>query len=191
MKKFIAGFLACAILIFTLLTFGFAEDILNVVLNPYPVYINGFQVEVEGYNINGFTFLKLSDIGKCFDSTTLLNQAEERIEVNSMVNPLEPASKSTVARIEIDKTTGDPIGAEFVEYEKCKEAVKYNDFVYMQISDISKYFGIHIKKIEGYKSKFYKNGKETLFDLNVPNNYIFVDGKLYYNTDTFKDLIGE
>jgi hypothetical protein len=121
----------------------------------------------------------------------LLNQTKERIEVNSIVNLSEPASKGTVARIEIDKTTGNPINAEFVEYKKCKEAVKYNNLVYMQISDISEYFGIHIKKIEGYKSKFYKDDKETLFDLNVPNNYIFVDGKLYYNTDTFEDLIEE
>jgi uncharacterized membrane protein len=82
MKKFIAGFLTCAILIFTLLTFGFAEEVLNIVLNPYPVYVNGTQVEVEGYNINGFTFLKLADVGKCFDSTTSFNQTEERIDIN-------------------------------------------------------------------------------------------------------------
>jgi hypothetical protein len=87
MKKFIAGFLTCAILIFTLLTFGFAEDILNVVLNPYPVYVNGSQVEVEGYNINGFTFLKLADVGKCFDSTVSFNQTEKRIEIESNSKP--------------------------------------------------------------------------------------------------------
>ena len=37
-----------------------AEMVINP--NPFPVLINVVETVVEGYNINGYTFLKLADL---------------------------------------------------------------------------------------------------------------------------------
>ena len=31
--------------------------------NPYPVTLNGARIDIEGYNINGYTYFKLRDVG--------------------------------------------------------------------------------------------------------------------------------
>jgi hypothetical protein len=113
---------------------------LNVVLNPYPVYVNGTQVEVEGYNINGFTFLKLADVGKCFDSTVKFNETEERIDITS--NP-----KPTIE----DVTTPEPV----------EETIETNDF-YIEKIDVADIYvidpnGTKYKCIISYANTFTKN----------------------------------
>ena len=61
-KQFMIGFLVGA-LVFSLSPV-FAEGELNIMENPFPIFINGKMERVEGYNINGYTFLKLADFGK-------------------------------------------------------------------------------------------------------------------------------
>jgi hypothetical protein len=160
MKKFIAGFLTCAILIFTLLTFGFAEGILNVVLNPYPVYVNGSQVEVEGYNINGFTFLKIADIGKCFDSTVKFNETNPRIDINN-----NPTTKNIATQpIEEPIETSDF----YVSYVKKEVWVEKNGITYQCVPAIGKTEQFIVNTvIQGYWDK-----DEHLFIQNTKDEFV-------------------
>ncbi|AEY65428.1 hypothetical protein [Clostridium sp. BNL1100] len=61
MKKFISGLIAGAILACSITAFA---TNLKVIDNPYPVLINNKQEDVKGYNVNGSTYLKLSDFTK-------------------------------------------------------------------------------------------------------------------------------
>jgi len=59
MKKIIFGFLTGAILFGTAGVYA-GQYIAST--NSYPVLLNGDQVDIEGYNINGYTYFKLRDI---------------------------------------------------------------------------------------------------------------------------------
>jgi hypothetical protein len=80
MKKFIIGFIVGA-LMFSIIPV-MAQEGLTVVPNPFPVLIDGEIAEVEGYNINGYTFLKLADFGKA-GLTVKFNETDKQIEISS------------------------------------------------------------------------------------------------------------
>ena len=80
MKKFIIGFIVGA-LMFSIIPV-MAQEGLTVVPNPFPVVIDGVVTEVEGYNINGYTFLKLADFGKA-GLTVKFNETDKQIEISS------------------------------------------------------------------------------------------------------------
>lgn len=199
MKKFIAGFVTCAILIFTLLTFGFAEGALNVVLNPYPVYVNGTQIEVEGYNINGFTFLKLADIGRVFDSTTLFNETDPHIDINSNEVVLSAPATTSVTQdlvpvIQFDIETEKPIGAEFAEYKGCR-VLKYNGKMYVRGTDLYAPFNI-IQLIGDENTLIFKpynnlDNEKIVINRNDYSNMIKYRAGYFYDITLFSELIGE
>lgn len=91
-KQFIIGLLIGTILFSSIGVC--AEEVLNVIANPYPVFVNGQEIQVEAYNINGFTFLKLADVGKVLDSTVSFNETEKRIEITS--NKKDSSTPSTL-----------------------------------------------------------------------------------------------
>ena len=79
MKKFLIGFI-CGLLIMTGGVFAATE--LSVIANPFPVLINGVESVVEGYNIDGFTFLKLADF-KQAGIVVKFNETDRQIEITS------------------------------------------------------------------------------------------------------------
>lgn len=80
MKKIIIGFIVGA-LMFSIMPV-MAQEGLIVVPNPFPVVIDGVVTEVEGYNINGYTFLKLADFGKV-GLTVKFNETQGQIEIET------------------------------------------------------------------------------------------------------------
>lgn len=42
----------------------FANDLYNIIPNPYKIIVNGSEKYIEGFNINGYSYFKLRDIGK-------------------------------------------------------------------------------------------------------------------------------
>ncbi|AEY66354.1 hypothetical protein [Clostridium sp. BNL1100] len=60
MKKYIAGLITGLIIAVSFTTYAAVQ--LKVVPNPYPVFINNTKTNVQGYNINGSTYLKISDL---------------------------------------------------------------------------------------------------------------------------------
>jgi hypothetical protein len=70
----------------------FAEDVLKVVANPFPIYVDGSQENIEALNINGFTFLKLGDFGKV-GLVVKFNETERKIEVTTLKTNTESEVK--------------------------------------------------------------------------------------------------
>jgi len=80
MKKFTLGLIVGIIISFSVTAFAAVQ--LTVLDNPFPVFIDGQAADVEAYNINGFTFLKLADFGKT-GLTIKFNETDRKIEVTS------------------------------------------------------------------------------------------------------------
>ena len=59
-KKFICGLVAGTVL--TSLVGAYAVS--EIYENPYPIYVNGEQKEIQGYNIDGYSYFKLRDIAE-------------------------------------------------------------------------------------------------------------------------------
>lgn len=60
-----------------------AEEVLNVVANPFPILVDGVQDDsISALNVNGYTFLKLRDIGK-IGVTVKFNETDNIIEITS------------------------------------------------------------------------------------------------------------
>lgn len=59
MKKFVSGLIIGILLTLSITTFAAVE--LEIIPNPYKVLIDGKTADVHGYNINGSTYLKLTD----------------------------------------------------------------------------------------------------------------------------------
>ena len=79
MKKFISGLIVGIIMAVAVTAFAAAK--LNIVPNPFPVLIDGVETPVEGYNINGYTFLKLADFKKA-GLAVKFNEADRQIEIS-------------------------------------------------------------------------------------------------------------
>jgi hypothetical protein len=199
-KQFVAGFVTCIILLSAIFISGFAEDALKVVLNRFPIFINGQETAVEAYNINGFTFLKLADVGKAIPGTTVkFNEIDERIEINSAGASLPKAMdesevESVSTTIEYDLNTMLPVEAEFVEYKGCDKAVSYNGNIYISRSDLSRKFGIKsvYLNVKAHEETFKKDNSTVVIDLEIAENHFLNSvGTPFFNINLFNELIGE
>jgi hypothetical protein len=200
-KQFAAGFVTCLILLSAIFISGFAEGF-TVLLNPYPITLNGVEIPVEAYNINGFTFLKLADVGKAIPGTTIkFNEIEKKIEISieeaslpKAMDESEVESMSTTVATEYDYETKLPIGAEFVEYKSCKNAVRYNGNIYLPLEDLSK-FGIryHFSDIKTRITIFKVDDEFLEVDTSSTSGNYFLNasGKVFYNANLFSGIIGE
>ena len=79
-KGAIIGFIAGGLLFSASLVF--AQTQYNILPNPFPVMINGAAGEVEGLNINGYTYLKLADL-KATGLVVKFNETERQIEITT------------------------------------------------------------------------------------------------------------
>lgn len=89
MKKFISGLLIGILITLSITTFAAVE--LKVIPNPYTVLIDGKAADVQGFNINGSTYLKLTDFVEAGLGVNF-NKATKQIEITT---PAVSAAEST------------------------------------------------------------------------------------------------
>jgi hypothetical protein len=167
-KQFIAGFVTCVILLSAIFITGFAEG-LTVLLNPYPVTINGVEIAVEAYNINGFTFLKLADVGKAIPNTTIkFNEIDKRIEINS-AGSANPTSE------QITSSEGVSLMSTTIISEELKNA--HPNIQLITIADNSP--TNFIIRTEGWLKFIITEGNYDGFLLNQQTPGYFKNGMLY------------
>ena len=155
LKKFIIGFIVGA-LMFSIIPV-MAEGELSVVPNPFPVLIDGEVAEVEGYNINGYTFLKLADFGKA-GLTVKFNETDKQIEISS--------TEKAIITPEPIPDKGDDVVSDVQVYEENGyKVIMDNEVEYYSLKSIGEY--IYDK---GYNIGYDKS-KDRLFLLryNTPS----------------------
>lgn len=89
MKKFISGFIIGILITLSITTFAAVE--LEIIPNPYKVLIDNKASDVKGYNINGATYLKLTDFVEAGLGVNF-NKDTKQIEITT---PAANISKST------------------------------------------------------------------------------------------------
>ena len=123
LQGFIIGLIASALL-FGGVAFAAAE--LNVVPNPFPVLINGILATVEGYNVNGYTFLKLADF-KQAGLTVKFNETDKQIEITS-VQAVAAPSNTSGGGVAMSETLPVPLNKyglpDFVAYKGAKPTIE-------------------------------------------------------------------
>ncbi|HYE82191.1 MAG TPA: hypothetical protein VEG39_08495 [Clostridia bacterium] len=175
-KQFIAGFLTCLILLSAIFITGFAEGI-SVLLNPYPILLNGQPVEVEAYNVNGRTFLSLGDMVKLVGGTAKLNEVTKQIEISMLES--EVATMDTVITQTDNKVKLTPDGIEARIYDLTGQFVintgrfrtRYRDTEYQLITNM----------ITG-EHKLMKNDQVILDNLQIIEGTYYIDYDYYCNT---------
>lgn len=107
-KRFIAGF-ACGAVLFG--TIGVFAVQYVAVENPFPVWLNGEEVKIEGYNINDNTYFKLRDIADAvgsfdvdFYENTILISTENHLIENAQTKVAILANTETAELLSEDET---------------------------------------------------------------------------------------
>ena len=182
-KQFMIGFLVGALLFS--LSPVFAEGELNIINNPFPILINGQVAEVEGYNINGYTFLKLADFGKT-GLVVKFNETEKRIEIESVgKNSSERGDDKVSDGIATEATTSDGLtictidGVRYIAMaDVCDKYDKYA-------------IGVSEKNSQNLALKLRQGGFEVIdsLDFKIINymTYVTVD----YYTSTVQPIVAE
>ena len=109
MKKFVSGLLIGILLTLSITTFAAVE--LEIIPNPYKVLIDNKTSDVQGYNINGSTYLKLTDfveagLGVNFNKTT------KQIEITT---PAVNATESTTNKPADTTKEGETVNKQSTE----------------------------------------------------------------------------
>jgi sporulation protein YlmC with PRC-barrel domain len=190
-KSYIVGFTTCIILMSTIFITGFAEDALTVLLNQFPIFINGQPAQVEAYNINGRTFLALGDVAKYLDAKAVFNETDKKIEITA-ADSSNAQYVNSIYEIDIDKDTGEPIGAELVDYNGYK-ALKYQDIIYVNYHNIRQVFEIDdfFYLSEQRQYVYLKNEKKISINIDNVENMIRFRNSTYYKAELFNEFIGE
>jgi hypothetical protein len=187
MKKFFSG-LIVGLLVSVSLT-AFAVQ-LKVVPNPFPVFINGDKAQVDAYNINGSTYLKLADLKTAGLDVKF---ADSKINVTSAYTEAEPTEPSfpdyTIP--EIDNTNNpnnvtrleDGDSFDKITYNKYS-AIKYDNNVYVSMWDLAVKYKMK-SKLSGQSNSFNLFDKDGNLILKTADankvNFIYYNGTAYLN----------
>lgn len=198
MKKygqFVMGLILGAIL-FTGITV-FAEEALQIKANPFPIFVNGIKKDVEAYNINGFTFMKLADVGNVTGTSVKFNENLAQIEITvtgSVYQSSAPATPSTVKSNSAEQSNAPKNYDSDLKPESKEEymkngyvAIDYNGKTYMTLGSITKLTAdkITLQFEKGVLSALTKDGKMLVG--NVP--YITINATMYFEEDYYLYLL--
>lgn len=119
MKKIISGLIMGMLITLSINVFAAGELLINP--NPFPIHVDGQEQNLEAYNINGSTYIKLSDIPKATNNVleVKFDQENKRININTQ--------KDTEANISLQNTEGEEKVSEIVEQTPDGLPVQYFD----------------------------------------------------------------
>ena len=169
MRKFVLGFILGALLFSAVTVYAAAE--LKVIPNPFPVFIDGVQTKVEGYNINGSTYLKLRDFEKFglgvdfVDRQILITTKKETPSDNDLTDEKNVKDVDNVDEITRAKYNG---------YEAIiKDGITYVDHIILRRDPT---YGLDYDQESG-EIKFTLNNKTRVLSRN---DYISYQGIVYF-----------
>lgn len=154
---------------------------LKIVPNPFPVFIDGKKASVEGYNINGSTYLKLRDFEKA-GLKIYFDEEKRQIEVTTKETATEAKapneSKEVNSMDEITKT-------KYKGYDAIiKDGVTY---VIYRIFRDSPYYTLFYDENENVKI-VYKNGEKEVERVISNKEYIKHELLIYIPLNIVNEL---
>jgi hypothetical protein len=206
LQGFVIGFMVCALL------FGgvaFAAE-LRVVPNTIPIFANSEPVDIQAYNIDGYTFAKYGDMVKVinkalgqeilslkFDEVKgVINlDTDKSITIYKSNGEVGPMSNSAMVQTAMQEDTSLlPDGATYVDNEKDGKQYKtilLNGVTYISTSSLEQLFGIRSRGVDVQNEKgiYEKDGIKIYLDLHNPGTVFFVGGLLYVPIDPFSQYM--
>lgn len=173
-KEFIVGIILGGI-IFGGITV-FADNLFNVIINPFKIKVNGTETFIEGYNINGNSYFKLRDIGECigFD----VDFKEDTIMINTQTAIMESLNEQK-AKDEIEVIDEDTIklsGDLYYYFQRInRNMLKHTLFIPVKNSN------------EGYTLNLCKKDTSEIILEDIQN--ILFSEHMYINEKYFNDVI--
>jgi hypothetical protein len=82
-KSFVSGIVIGTVLTASLSAFAAVK--LNVIPNPYPIFIDGVKSKIKGYKINGTVHISINDL-KTLGISNQFNEEKQQIEIKTTSN---------------------------------------------------------------------------------------------------------
>jgi hypothetical protein len=176
-KKFFIGFIVGAMLFSSI---GVLAEGLTVLLNPYPIVINGEVANVSAYNIDGSTYLKLADLGKSLGIPVSFNSELKQIEITTKItNESEVKSMSIENPVIPDTITQTPDGITQIDTFEGKQYIAI-----LNIRNHIKDKGYSVERVNDGSFRLVK-GERVLLS-NIPTAIVYgaseVETDYYINT---------
>lgn len=170
MKRFKS--LICGILIgvtVTLSATALAELIANP--NPYPVKVNGQEVQIEGYNINDSTYFKIRDVAAAIggidvdfvDGAVTIKTAE--------ITPTATSAPTPLSQIPPEATEVNPAISALYKHYKALDGLTSDGISYESIDGVKYIPQVDIEIVYSLRERGYEFGVKTLYDKD--NNVVF------------------
>lgn len=140
MKKFICGLLIGVII--SSLVGAYAVN--HIYDNPYPIYVNGEPKQIQGYNIDGYSYFKLRDIA----------QATNKFDVNFRNN-------NVIINTSSQYSGEEPNNIVYYDFYKCSWLPDYGAYIGIDYKDFIENNGVSDNYIYFYP-----------YDENHINGYI-------------------
>ncbi len=181
MKKTVFGLILGLFLSLGITSFAAVE--FNVAANKFPIFVNGNKSDISALNVNGSTYIKLSDLKKV-GTTASFDSTKKQIDITA------PVASSAAAPSTANNNSGGnnmatnqlPEGASYVEFQDCK-AILYNGKTFLSESDLAMKYGL----IYQSNGDFLRKSDNSIIhiDLTQRANFLTVSGIIYNNKDLF------
>jgi hypothetical protein len=192
-KQFVIGVIVGAML-FSAVPIGAAIEEFICYRADYKVMINGEEYVSEDLpvlNYKGNTYAPFRSILEKAGLNVAWNAELGQAEVTS--NPAVPQNDNVEDEIimsnniEYDPITGLPVGAEIIEYKRWKNAVRYNDNIYLSNSTLAG-AGIFVRSdVKTNTITIERDGNTTRIDIPTTPEDVFLNraGRAYCNVNLF------
>lgn len=151
-----------------------AQQVYEAYTNSFPVYVNGEQKDIEGYNINGSTYFKLRDLGSFigfevdFKEDNILIETQNSKTTNNTIKNLEPEDVQV-----IDDHTINKNGKSYILLDHIQRSILKNTYI----------------SVDEETSEPYIYDCATNEKLSEPIPYIIFAERWFVSEDDFQNLI--
>ena len=178
-KEFIIGIVLGGV-VFSVTTI-FANNMLNVITNPFKIKVDNVEKFIEGYNINGNSYFKLRDIGRYtgFDVDFKENTIMINTQLSASLNSGDEKTIQTNSKNDVEVINEDTI------------KVSENLYYYFQFINKNKLKNIIFIPVENsnetYTLNLYDKDTNEILIESVPT-LTFCE-HMYVGSDYFQDVI--
>lgn len=159
--------------------------------NPYPVTLNGVRIDIEGYNINGYTYFKLRDVGEYLgfgvdfyrDTIQLTGDVKSDNVVTVTQGTPEPTVAPTATPVSVKgniTVTPNTKYFDIVPYENYTTDEKTSDSLNIYILNNEKYVDF-LDISRKYSFNYSPNSIPNNNILEIGSYYVFVKTSYYEN----------
>lgn len=151
--------------------------------SPQKIFIDGREVQISGYNINGNNYFKLRDMAEALDIQIDYDQVKKCVILNPNLSNDEKILNDLNQKMKVSMNLEKPLDPEIKNIASGEIIGKDNDFTYFPPKNDNRKINLSL----GYAAEI-KNSRITSFKkingtVNIPKN----TGLLYMNFDALKN----